>query len=186
LLAIPARLEHATYGLGNLRSSTDVPRAGRANFSPSITERLFQQSVRFGRCTRDLDRRVRSAVRAQHSQFAAGQGGEFGQLHCKLATQCRSNPVSSPGLPKTGIFQISAGDYRRFRSHSGLFRSRETASRFAKARHWLAYLSLLRETSPVVELPGWGGRIRTSIWRIRNRMLCLSERSRRTAFRCAR
>src|SRR6266478_3932354 len=32
------------------------------------------------------------------------------------ATQCRSNPVSGRRLPKTGIFQISARDYWRFRS----------------------------------------------------------------------
>jgi hypothetical protein len=85
----------------------------------------------------------------------SGQGGEFGQLHCHLATQCRSNPVSGPGLPKTGIFQISAGDYRRFRSHSGRFRSPETTSRFAKARHWRAFLSLLRAKSPGAGLAGW-------------------------------
>ena len=30
------------------------------------------------------------------------------------ATRCRSNPVSSRRLPETGIFQICAGDYRRF------------------------------------------------------------------------
>jgi hypothetical protein len=74
------------------------------------------------------------------------------------ATRPRSadrTPVSGPGLPKTGIFQISAGDYRRFRSHSGRFWSPETASRFAKARHWRAFLSLLRAKSPVVGLPGW-------------------------------
>jgi hypothetical protein len=77
------------------------------------------------------------------------------------ATQCRSNPVSDRGLPKTGIFQISAGDYQRFRSHRGRFRSLETDSRFAKARHWRAFLSLLRAKSPVVGLPGWSERIRT-------------------------
>jgi hypothetical protein len=74
------------------------------------------------------------------------------------ATRPRSadrTPVSGPGLPKTGIFQISAGDYRRFRSHSGRFWSPETASRFAKARHWRAFLSLLRAKSPVVGLAGW-------------------------------
>jgi hypothetical protein len=74
------------------------------------------------------------------------------------ATRPRSadrTPVSGPGLPKTGIFQISAGDYQRFRSHSGRFWSPETASRFAKARHWRAFLSLLRAKSPVVGLPGW-------------------------------
>jgi hypothetical protein len=80
------------------------------------------------------------------------------------ATQCRSNPVSGRGLPKTGIFQISAGDYQRFRSHSGRFRSPETDSLFAKARHWRAFLSLLRAKSPVAGLAGWGGRIRTLRW----------------------
>jgi len=71
------------------------------------------------------------------------------------ATQCRSNPVSGRGLPKTGIFQISAGDYQRFRSHSGRFRRPETDSRFANARHWRAFLSLLRAKSPVAGLAGW-------------------------------
>ena len=72
-------------------------------------------------------------------------------------------------LPKTGIFQISAGDYRRFRSRSGQFGSPETDSQFAKARHWRAFLRLQRVKSPGAGLPGWGGRIRTSIWRIENR-----------------
>jgi hypothetical protein len=30
-------------------------------------------------------------------------------------TQCRSNPVSGRSLPKTGVFRMSAGDYRLFR-----------------------------------------------------------------------
>jgi hypothetical protein len=101
------------------------------------------------------------AVQARHSQFSPDQTEHFTSCsaspvpQCGLnvpilppakaenlasctassATQCRSNPVSGPRLPKTGIFQISAGDYRRFRSHSGRFRNPETASRFAKARH---------------------------------------------------
>jgi hypothetical protein len=79
-------------------------------------------------------------------------------------TQCRSNPVSGRGLPNTGIFQISAGDYRRFRSHSGQFRSPETDSRLAKARHWRAFLSLQRAKSPGAGLVGWGGRDRTFEW----------------------
>jgi hypothetical protein len=33
---------------------------------------------------RFTDCRIRAAVRAQHSQFAAGQRGEFGELHWKL------------------------------------------------------------------------------------------------------
>jgi hypothetical protein len=77
------------------------------------------------------------------------------------ATQSRSNPVSGRCLPKTGIFQISAGDYRRFRSRSGQFGSTETDSQFAKARHWRAFLRLQRVKSPGAGLPGWGGRILT-------------------------
>src|SRR5882672_5697461 len=71
------------------------------------------------------------------------------------ATQSRSNPVSGRCLPKTGIFQISAGDYRRFRSRSGQFGSPETDSQFAKARHWRAFLRLQRVKSPGAGLPGW-------------------------------
>src|ERR1700738_130494 len=63
------------------------------------------------------------------------------------ATQCRSNPVSGRGLPKTGIFQISAGDYQRFRSHSGPFRRPETDTQLAKARHCRGFLRLQRVTS---------------------------------------
>jgi hypothetical protein len=42
------------------------------------------------------------------------------------ATQCRSNPVSGRGLPKTGICLISARDYRLFRSGTGQTRRVET------------------------------------------------------------
>ena len=41
------------------------------------------------------------------------------------ATQCRSNPVSRPSLPKTGVFQMSAGDYRLFLSENAENRSLE-------------------------------------------------------------
>jgi hypothetical protein len=94
------------------------------------------------------------------------------------ATQCRSNPVSGRYLPKTGIFQISAGDYRRFRSRSAQFRSPETVSQFAKARRQRAFLRLPRAKSPGAALVGWGGTIRTSIWRIGIGCSRLSERSR--------
>ena len=77
------------------------------------------------------------------------------------AAQSRSNPVSGRCLPKTGIFQISAGDYRRFRSRSGQFGSPETDSQFAKARHWRAFLRLQRVKSPGAGLVGWSERIRT-------------------------
>jgi hypothetical protein len=71
-------------------------------------------------------------------------------------------------LPKTGIFQISAGDYRLFRAGNGQIRSLETSCQFAKARHRRAFLRLLRAKSPDAGLAGWGGRIRR---RVRNRML---------------
>src|ERR1700736_6437790 len=71
------------------------------------------------------------------------------------ATQFRTNPVSGRRLPKTGIFQIFAGDYRRFRSRSGQFRSPETDRQFAKARHWRAFLRVQRVKSPGAGLVGW-------------------------------
>jgi hypothetical protein len=71
------------------------------------------------------------------------------------AIQCGSNPVSGPCLPKTGIFQISAGDYRRFRSRSGQFRNLETHSQFTEARHWRAFLPLPGIRSPDAGLAGW-------------------------------
>src|SRR6202140_2973758 len=49
------------------------------------------------------------------------------------ATQCRSNPVSGRNLPKTGVFQMSAGDYWLFRSENAQNRSPETNGQFAKA-----------------------------------------------------
>jgi hypothetical protein len=98
------------------------------------------------------------------------------------AMQSRPNPVSGRCLPKTGIFQISAGDYRRFRSRSGQFRSPETDSQFAKARHWRAFLAFLRVKSPVARLVGWGGRIRTSIWRVRNQTFSHVRQKRQNLF----
>jgi hypothetical protein len=59
----------------------------------------------------------------------------------------------------------------RVRDYPVAFGSPETDSQFPKARHWPAFLRLLRVKSPGAGLVGWGGRIRTSIWRIRNRML---------------
>ena len=71
------------------------------------------------------------------------------------ATQCRSDPVSSRRLPETGIFQISAGDYRRFLPGSRQIWSLETDRKFAKARHWRAFLVLLRAKSLGAGLVGW-------------------------------
>jgi hypothetical protein len=71
------------------------------------------------------------------------------------ATQSRSNPVSGRCLPKAGIFQISAGDFRLVRSRTGQFRSPETDSQFANARHGRAFLRLPRVNSPDAGLVGW-------------------------------
>ena len=119
------------------------------------------------------------------------EDGGYGEISRRLmlnctappARQCRSNPVSSRRLPETGIFQISAGDYRRFLPGSGQIWSLETDRNFAKARHWRAFLVLLRAKSLGAGLVGWGARIRTSIWRIGIGCSRLSERSRRTSFR---
>src|SRR5258707_5549776 len=71
------------------------------------------------------------------------------------ATQCRSNPVSGRGLPKTGIIRHAAGDFRRFRRESGQIRSLETESQFAKARSWRAFLRVVGAVSLSAGLPGW-------------------------------
>jgi hypothetical protein len=72
---------------------------------------------------------------------------------------------------KTGVFQMSAGDYWLFRSENAQNRSPETDGQFAKARHWRAFLRVSGTVSPSAGLPGWGGRNRTSIWRFRKQML---------------
>src|SRR5882762_8663678 len=94
-------------------------------------------------------------------QYAAALSYAYAQQSC---TQCRSNLVSGFGLPKTGIFQISARDYRLFRSGTDQIRSLETNRQFTKARHWRAFLALPRVKSLGAGLVGWGGRIRTSAW----------------------
>src|SRR3984885_7248121 len=63
------------------------------------------------------------------------------------ATQCRSNPVSGRNLLKTGVFQMSAGDYPLFRSENAQNRSPETGGQFAKARHWRGFLRGSRKLS---------------------------------------
>ena len=70
-------------------------------------------------------------------------------------TQCRLNPVSGRNLPKTGVFQLSAGDYRQFRSENAQNRSPETGGQFAKGRHWQAFLLISGTFSPGAGLAGW-------------------------------
>ena len=52
-------------------------------------------------------------------RFCARLAETYRKTTATATTQCRSNPVSGRGLPKTGIFQILAGDYRLFRARSG-------------------------------------------------------------------
>jgi hypothetical protein len=98
---------------------------------------------------------VGEAVRAGHPQFAVGQGREFGELDCKLGHAVQIEPDLWSLSPENGNISISAGDYRRFRSRSAQFRSPETDSQFAKARHWRAFLRVHRVKSPGARLVGW-------------------------------
>ena len=70
-------------------------------------------------------------------------------------TQWRSNPVSGRSLPKTGIFQMSAGDYRLSRPENGENRSLETSGQVAKARHWRAFVRVSGIFSLRAGLVGW-------------------------------
>src|SRR5260221_11502850 len=64
-------------------------------------------------------------VKSRRSKITAGSARQYGlgipnlpvaktenlaSCTASSATQCGSNPVSGGGLPKTGIFQVSAGD----------------------------------------------------------------------------
>src|ERR1700686_2467372 len=91
--------------------------------------------------------RVSSNIRTQPPAGSSQQGYLLNQKTAASATQCRSDPVSGRHLPETGIFQISAGDYRRFPPRSGQIWSLETVRQFAKAPHWRAFLALLRTKS---------------------------------------
>jgi hypothetical protein len=80
---------------------------------------------------------------------------KYSNTTAAAATQCRSNPVSGRSLSKTGVFHMSAGDYRRFRSENAADRSLETGDQFAKGRRWRAFLRLSGPTSLSARLPGW-------------------------------
>jgi hypothetical protein len=107
---------------------------------------------------------LHTAVRARHSQLQLAKAENLAKFNATPATQCRSNRVSRRRLPETGIFQISARDYRRFLPGRGHIWSLETDRQFAKACHWRAFLALPRAKSQSAGLVGWGGRIRTSAW----------------------
>ena len=71
--------------------------------------------------------RIRAAVRTQHSQFVGGHSEEFGDIPLQARPRSADRtPVSSRSLPRTEVFQMSAGDYRLLRSENGQDQSLET------------------------------------------------------------
>jgi hypothetical protein len=64
-----------------------------------------------------------TAVSVQHC--AANYQRDQGKHHKSAGHAVEIEPVSGRGLPKTGIFQMSAGDYRLFRSENAQDRSPE-------------------------------------------------------------
>ena len=103
----------------------------------------------------ELHCKLRAAARVRHSQLPAVKAENLASCTANSATQCRLNPVSGRNLPKTGVFQLSAGDYRLFRSENAQNRGPETGGQFAKARHWQAFLLISGTFSPGAGLPGW-------------------------------
>ena len=62
--------------------------------------------------------RPRRIARSEIPDFMTGSSETTANWTVAPATQCRSNPVSGSSLPKTGVFRISAGDYRLFGSEN--------------------------------------------------------------------
>ena len=94
----------------------------------------------------------------------------------RIALQARPRSADRTRSPaaisqKREFFKCPPETYPLFRSENAQNRSPETGGQFAKARHWRAFLRVSGTVSPKAGLPGWGGRIRTSRWRIGNRTL---------------
>jgi hypothetical protein len=84
-------------------------------------------------------------VQTRDSNSPAAMAENLANCTASSATQCRSSPVSGRNLPQTGAFQMSAGDYRLFRSAKAQDRSPENGSQLAKSPP-LAGLSSVRGT----------------------------------------
>src|ERR1700738_1772431 len=85
-------------------------------------------------------------------------------------TQWVYSRVSRASLQKTGVFVDSAGDFWEFSTQ----KVRTSVSRDYWRREKPAFggpFSSKEGNSLKRGMPGWGGRIRTSIWRFRNRVL---------------
>jgi hypothetical protein len=141
-----ARADHSTI--------PSLPMA-KAELSPSYTTSRRNNAGLAGsndRVFSELHSKLGAAVAARNSQFTAAKIRELVSFtassarQCRVdipnlpptkaenladftaawAIQCRSNPVSDQSLPKTGVFQMSAGDYRLLRSENAQNRSLET------------------------------------------------------------
>jgi hypothetical protein len=99
---------------------------------------------RMASCTADRTRQCGLGV----PNLPAAKAENLASCTASSATQCRLNPVSGRNLPKTGVFQLSAGDHRLFRSENAQNRGPETGGQFAKARHWQAFLPISGTFSP--------------------------------------
>ena len=100
--------------------------------------RIRGQSGRTGCCRDPQHTRLQCTI--ENSRFFPKWSETTANNTAGPPTQCGSNPVSGRKLPKTGIFQMSAGDYRPFLSENAQSRGLETRVEFAKARHWRAFL----------------------------------------------
>ena len=112
--------------------------------------------VRFGSLAGIAAHRGKSALPPKQTSIAARNADSDCVPHQAV---CRSSPVSGSRLPKTGIFQLLARDYRRFRSEIVQIRSIETQGKSIKERNWRALIGFKGQQS----LAGLG-RIRTSIF----------------------
>jgi hypothetical protein len=110
----------------------------------------------------------RAAVQATDPQFRALGRENWPRRSARVTTQYMIEPISGRSLPKTGIFAVLARDFPRIWSSFREIGSTETGRRIANARHWQAFLRLFGTVSQRVTMPGWGERIRTSIWKVRN------------------
>ena len=93
------------------------------------------------------------------------------RFHCQPYRSVGSKFVSAESLPKTGVFTVLAGDFRKILARVAIFRSLETNRKCTKSLQNARFSPTRGSLSLVERVPGWGGRYRTSIWRFRNRLL---------------
>jgi hypothetical protein len=105
---------------------------GMPNDSPShASHSLSEPPTPTAGCQDPLNGRAATAGSARQSglrvpDLPAAKAENMAICTASSAKQCRSNPVSGRRLPKTGIFQMSAGDYRLCWSENAANRNLET------------------------------------------------------------